>query len=97
MDLFIGGWQMQKYGIAQSSYLLINDGKGNFASAGNNIIRMDSIGITTSGAFTDINNDGWPDLIITSEWMPVKIFINERTFQRIRPQQPQQAYGKLCI
>ena len=79
VDLFIGGLaDAKKYGIAQSSYLLINDGKGNFASAGNNIIRMDSIGITTSGAFADINNDGWPDLIITGEWMPVIIFINEK-------------------
>ena len=34
--------------------------------------------MVTSSAFADINNDGWPDLIVTGEWMPVKIFMNNK-------------------
>ncbi len=34
--------------------------------------------MTTAGTFADINNDGWPDLIVTGEWMPLKIFTNEK-------------------
>ena len=25
-----------------------------------------------------LNNDGWPDLIVAGEWMPVKIFMNNK-------------------
>jgi hypothetical protein len=40
------------------------------------------IGMITSASFSDVNNDSWPDLIVTGEWMPVKIFINNKgTFE----------------
>jgi len=78
-DLFIGGLaNSKKYGYAQTSYLLLNDGKGNFKKADESIIQLDSIGMVTSSSFTDINKDGWPDLVVTGEWMPVKIFINNK-------------------
>ena len=34
--------------------------------------------LVTSAVFADVNNDGWEDLIVTGEWMPVKIFINNK-------------------
>ena len=79
IDLFVGGLaDATQYGIPQSSYLLINDGKGNFKLADTSIIKLDSLGIVTSSCFADVNNDGWPDLIVTGEWMPIKIFINNK-------------------
>ncbi len=79
IDLFIGGLSDAKqYGIPQPSYLLLNDGKGNFIKAGTGIIKLDSLGMVTSSSFVDVNNDGWPDLVVTGEWMPVKIFINNK-------------------
>jgi hypothetical protein len=79
MDLFVGGLADPKqYGIPQPSYLLLNDGKGNFTLAGPSVIKLDSLGMVTSSSFTDINNDGWPDLVVTGEWMPVKIFLNNK-------------------
>ena len=78
-DLFVGGLANAKiYGYPQSSYLLLNDGKGNFKLADTSTINLNQIGIVTSSTFTDINNDGWMDLIIAGEWMPVKIFINNK-------------------
>lgn len=77
MDLFVGGLaDAKQYGIPQPSYLLINDGKGNFIRANPAVFKGDSLGIVTSAAFTDLNNDGWSDLVITGEWMPVKIYMN---------------------
>ena len=78
-DLFVGGLtHARQYGMPQASYLLLNDGKGRFAVAGQQVIKLDALGITTSGAFSDINNDGWMDLVVAGEWMPVKIFINNK-------------------
>jgi hypothetical protein len=78
-DLFIGTLaNAKKYGLPQTSYLLINDSKGNFTQAGTSVINLKNIGLVTSSLFSDLNNDGWIDLIIAGEWMPVKIFINNK-------------------
>jgi enediyne biosynthesis protein E4 len=78
-DIFIGGFaNAKKYGIAQSSYLLLNDGRGNFSQASEFVCNLRDMGMVTTAAFADINKDGWPDLIVTGEWMPVKIFINDK-------------------
>ena len=78
-DVFVGGLaEAKKYGYAQSSYLLINDGKGHFKPADESVISLKETGIVTSCSFADINNDGWMDLVVAGEWMPVKIFINDK-------------------
>src|SRR5205814_6612685 len=64
------------FGMPQSSYLFLNDGKANFTQAGYQQIKLLNLGTVTSACFADVNQDGWADLIITGEWMPVKIFIN---------------------
>jgi enediyne biosynthesis protein E4 len=78
-DLFVGTLaDANAFGIPQTSHLLINDGKGNFSIAAQNIIPLTNIGLVTTAAFSDLNKDGWPDLIIAGEWMPVSIFINNK-------------------
>jgi hypothetical protein len=78
-DIFVGTLaDAKQYGYTQTSYLLLNDGKGNFKPADSSVIALKNIGLVTSSAFTDLNNDGWPDLIIAGEWMPVKIFMNNK-------------------
>ena len=78
-DIFVGVLaNAQAFGVPQTSYLLLNDSKGNFSIAGQNIISLSDIGIVTSSAFADINGDGWKDLVVAGEWMPLTIFINEK-------------------
>jgi hypothetical protein len=78
-DIFIGGLaNARQFGYPVNSYLLLNDGKGHFKPAASSIINLQAIGTVTSATFADLNNDGWPDLIVTGEWMPVKIFINHQ-------------------
>jgi hypothetical protein len=79
MDIFVGGLaNAKKFGLPQDSYLLINDGKGNFTLAAPSVIGLKELGMVTSSSFTDLNNDGWPDLVVSGEWMPVKVFMNQQ-------------------
>ena len=79
VDLFVGGFtDATKYGIAQPSYLLLNNGKGVFAIATGEVINLIGLGMVTAAQFGDLNKDGWPDLIVTGEWMPIKIFMNQK-------------------
>ena len=78
-DIFIGTMEStfaNDYGLPQTSYLCLNDGKGKFQIASKPVINLFEIGVVTSAKFTDLNNDGWADLVVTGEWMPVKIFMN---------------------
>ena len=80
MDIFVGNLANTTgsgFGLPQTSHLYLNDGKGHFSMAIDNMA-LAHIGTVTSAVFTDVNNDGWPDLIVTGEWMPVKVFINHQ-------------------
>ena len=37
-----------------------------------------SAGMVTDAAWSDLDNDGWPDLVVTGDWMPVKLYHNEK-------------------
>src|SRR5690606_21071045 len=37
---------------------------------------LENVGLVTSAIWADLNGDKKPDLIVTGEWMPIKIFIN---------------------
>lgn len=78
-DVFVGFLSdPMKFGIPQNSYLYLNDGKGKFSVASKEIMNLLKIGMVTSASFADVNNDQWPDLIVAGEWMPVKVFINNK-------------------
>jgi hypothetical protein len=67
-----------QFGMPMTSFLFLNDGKGKFTTATYQTIQLSDIGTVTSANFADINGDGWPDLVVTGEWMPIKIFINHQ-------------------
>ncbi|MDB5250242.1 MAG: RNA-binding protein, partial [Segetibacter sp.] len=76
-DIFVGTLaNARAYGVPQTSYLLINDGKAKFSIASQHIISLSNIGLVTAAAFADVNRDGWSDLIVTGEWMPLAVFTN---------------------
>jgi hypothetical protein len=77
-DLFIGGRvNTEFYGPAPTSYLLHNDGHGNFSIVTDEVAKgLSKIGMVTDACWTDINKDGKPDLVVVGEWMPPAIFIN---------------------
>jgi hypothetical protein len=77
LDLFIGGNVIPySYPFSERSVLLQNRG-GNFTdvteSAGKEFM---SLGMVTSALWTDYDQDGWVDLLIAGEWMPIRMFRN---------------------
>ncbi len=87
MDLFIGvSANTLAYGVPQTSYIFLNNGKGNFSIADSANNPFKDIGMVTSAAFADVNKDGWQDLIIAGEWMPVLIYINNHGKFRLQNQ-----------
>lgn len=77
-DLFVGGRVIPgRYPETPPSYLLINDGKGNFKNQVAAIApALQRSGMITDAAWLDMNNDSRQDLVTVGEWMPVTIYIN---------------------
>lgn len=78
LDLFVGGRSDPKcYGIIPESYLLENDGKGNFSIVTDNISPdLKKIGLVTAASWVDVDKDEQEDLIIAGEWMQPILFKN---------------------
>lgn len=79
-DLFVGGRVVaDQYGLLPTSYLLLNNGKGQFTVAPDaSAPGLKSIGLVTDAVWSDIDHDGWPDLVVVGEWMPVTVFKNRK-------------------
>ena len=76
-DLFIGGRVVPGlYPIPASSILLRNDGRKYTYVTKELAPDLDRVGLVTSALWTDYNGDGKPDLMLTGEWMPIKILEN---------------------
>ncbi|WP_300024945.1 VCBS repeat-containing protein [uncultured Maribacter sp.] len=40
---------------------------------------FNNLGMATSAVITDYDNDGWQDIIVVGEWMPIRVFKNSAT------------------
>ena len=80
LDLFVGArLQPFAYGMPMNGYILDNDGKGIFTDVTKSVAPgLLNVGMITDALWQDIDNDGDPDLIFAGEYMPVKIFMNEK-------------------
>ena len=76
IDLFVGErYSTFTYGLPTDGFLMINQGEGKFKQQVQS--SLDKIGMITDAAFTDLNQDEWPDLVLVGEWMPITILMNE--------------------
>ena len=80
LDLFVGGRVVpNQYPRSPESFLLQNDGKGHFTNVTAALAEpLQYAGMVTSVAWSDVDSDGWPDLIVVGEMMPVLVFGNEK-------------------
>ena len=79
LGLFIGGRVLSgQYPLAPRSALLANRG-GRFEDVTDRLAPgLREVGMVTSALWSDVDGDGWPDLLLTLEWGNVKYFHNNR-------------------
>ena len=82
LDLFVGGRvKPGNYPMPTSSRILRNDsqnGKVSFVDITPSIApSLTDIGLVCDAIWTDYDNDGWLDLALAGEWMPITFLKNE--------------------
>ncbi|HMI65489.1 MAG TPA: VCBS repeat-containing protein, partial [Cyclobacteriaceae bacterium] len=89
LDLFIGGRIVPgEYPLPADSYLLRNDMNRRQVGAGKSGRFTDvtkevapgflKLGLVTAALWTDVDNDGWMDLMIAGEFMPITCYKNNQ-------------------
>ncbi|MBI0401813.1 VCBS repeat-containing protein [Cyclobacterium marinum] len=80
LDLFIGGRVIPgQYPKPASSQILINDGNGKFEDHSETLLpELNALGMVTDAAWLDLNKDGWEDLVIIGDWMPISVYLNNK-------------------
>lgn len=82
-DLFVGGRMVPTlYPAIPKSTILRNDTENGQIKFTDITKQMNEgllkAGMVTDALWSDIDKDGWLDLVLVGEWMPVKIFRNEQ-------------------
>jgi hypothetical protein len=83
LDLFIAGRvEPWKYPMPVSSFIYRNDSENGvvkFTDVTASVAKpLNKMGLVCDAVWTDFDNDGWQDLIMTGEWMPVTFLKNTK-------------------
>lgn len=83
LDMFVAGRVIpDQYPTPTSSYILRNDtkkGSVKFTDVTAQIApALQNLGLACDALWTDADNDGWLDLLIAGEWMPLTLLKNQK-------------------
>jgi enediyne biosynthesis protein E4 len=87
LDIFVGERvKIGQYGASCSGYILVNDGKGIFKDLTESRCKaLQGIGMITDATFSDLDKDGFADLVVVGEFMELSIFKNRGgNFEKIK-------------
>jgi hypothetical protein len=77
LDLFVGGRvKAGRYPEAASSRLYHGRG-GRLVLDDANSGRLREVGLVSGAVWSDLDGDGWPELILACEWGPLRVFHND--------------------
>lgn len=78
LDLFVGGRVLPgRFPEAASSRVFRHDGKSLSLDAENSRV-LENVGLVSSAVWSDLDGDGFSELILACQWGPVRVFRNDR-------------------
>lgn len=78
LELFAGGRVISAKYPEQASSILLRSKNGSYAADDAITPLFARIGLVSGSVFSDLNGDGYPELILACEWGPVRVFRNNR-------------------
>lgn len=78
LDLFVGGRVIPERWPEPATSLLLRGVGDGFAIDATNAATFAAVGLVSGAVFSDLDDDGDPDLVLACEWGPLKVFRNER-------------------
>ncbi len=83
-DLFVGGRQVPgQYPVSPRSYLLENQGDGQFVDVSETLGKpATSVGMVAAALWNDLDQDGDADLLLAGEWTGIQLLLNELNTER---------------
>lgn len=78
LDLFCGGRAIPGTYPHAASSTLFRYREGGWVLDETASIPFRDLGLVSSAVFADLNNDGFPELVLACEWGPIRIFTNTR-------------------
>jgi hypothetical protein len=81
IDLFVGGWVLpSSFPKCSSSRILLNESTSGVLSFKDVTKKMcpalQEVGMLHDARWSDVDNDGWADLVLAGDWMPITVFKN---------------------
>jgi hypothetical protein len=78
LDVFVGARIIPgAWPLPARSHIYLRLPNGGWATDTVNDRVLAAVGLVSAAVFADLDGDGWPDLALTSEWGPVRVFHNE--------------------
>ena len=78
LDLFAGGRVRGGQYPAPASSRLYHGRGGKLVLDEANTARLREVGLVSGAVWSDLDGDGWPDLVLACEWGPIRVFHNDR-------------------
>jgi hypothetical protein len=77
LELFVGGRVVPGRYPEPASSRLFRVQQGTFELDEPNTAVLEKVGLVSGAVFSDLDGDGWPDLLLACEWGPIHVFHND--------------------
>ena len=77
LDVFVGGRFLPRGYPAAVPSLLFRGTGTKFSLDDNNCVALAQAGLVSGAVFSDLEGNGWPDLVLACQWGPIRVFHND--------------------